>query len=105
MIFMTPGKTETTTLPEDLRRQSMATFQFLVDRVQECMECGHLRKDDASAVALCIWSHCHGLVSLYLRGQLSIDEAAFRKLFWESHARLQSGLMALPEPSSPPLTL
>ena len=101
MIFMTSGKSQAADLPEDSRRQSMATFQFLADRVQECMECGHFRKDDVPAVALCIWSHTHGLVSLYLRGQLALDEDAFRAFYWESHARLLNGLTGSRNPSVP----
>lgn len=92
MIFMAPGQNGPDNLPDELRQKSMATFQFLVDRVQECMESGFLRKDDAHAVALCIWSHAHGLVSIYLRGKWPVNEAGFRDLYWSSHERLLRGL-------------
>src|SRR4051812_26490338 len=43
-----------------------ATFRFLVDRVRECMSAGALGPGDPELVAVDIWSHVHGLVSLRL---------------------------------------
>jgi AcrR family transcriptional regulator len=97
VIFVVPPQLGAAELPEDLQQRSMATFQFLVDRVQECMESGFFRKDDAHAVAMTIWGHAHGLVSIYLAKKFPMDEAAFRKLFWDSHARLLQGLRGEPK--------
>lgn len=58
-----------------------ATFQFLVDRVRECVEAKVLREDEPSALAAAIWAHVHGLVSLRLTGHLrgvGSDEAFAR---------------------------
>lgn len=92
VIFMAPHHLGTEPMPGDLVRQSMANFQFLIDRVQELMEAGVLRRDDAKMVAVSIWAHSHGLVSLYLAGKLELDEVAFKHLYWESHKRLMTGL-------------
>ncbi len=92
VIFIVPSQLGKEGLPEELHRQSMATFQFLVDRVQECMESGFFQKDDAFSVAMTIWAHGHGLVSIYLAKKSPLDESGFRKLFWESHQRLLHGL-------------
>jgi AcrR family transcriptional regulator len=92
VIFMTPSQLGEEGVPEDLQQRSMATFQFLVDRVQECMEAGYFRKDDAHSVAMTVWAHGHGLVSIHLAKKSPLDEAGFRKLFWESHERLLHGL-------------
>ncbi|MDB5102999.1 MAG: hypothetical protein JWP91_688 [Fibrobacteres bacterium] len=100
VIFMAPSQFgaagDGSGLPEALRAQSMATFQFLVDRVQECMESGYLRKADAQAVSMTIWAHTHGLVSIYLAKKWSLDEAGFRRLFRESTERLMHGLRPAP---------
>ena len=68
--------------------RDVATFRFLVDRIRECAVAGVLRADDPDAAALAVWSHVHGLVSLYLAKKLDLDEAAFRDLFSRSTADL-----------------
>jgi AcrR family transcriptional regulator len=46
------------------------TFNFLVDRVRECIQARLLRKGDPEALATVVWAHVHGLVSLRLSGHL-----------------------------------
>jgi AcrR family transcriptional regulator len=95
VIFMAPSQLGNEgRLPEDLAARSLATFQLLVDRVQECMESGFLRKDDAHGVSLTIWAHTHGLVSIYLAKKWPIDEPGFRRLYAESTERMLHGLGA-----------
>lgn len=49
-----------------------STFQFLVDRVQECIREGAFSSsDDPVDVAVYLWAVCHGLASMYLTGGLS----------------------------------
>lgn len=54
-------------LAERSADENGATFQMLVDRVRECMDAGVLAEGDPSAVALMIWGHVHGLVTLEQR--------------------------------------
>lgn len=54
-------------LAERSADESGASFQMLVDRVRECMDEGVLHADDPTAVALMIWGHVHGLVTLEQR--------------------------------------
>src|SRR3954463_13390523 len=44
VIFMYPHQLGPEGLPEALQQKSAATFQILLDRVQECMESGYLKK-------------------------------------------------------------
>jgi hypothetical protein len=71
-----------------------STFRFLIDRVRECMDARVLAKGDAERMALQIWAHVHGLVSLRLSGQLSAvgDDQAFAALYRESVAGLLRGM-------------
>ncbi len=78
--------------PEELRKKSLATFQFLVDRVQECIECKYLQKGDPFEIAMTIWAHSHGLISIYLGKKTPLEEVAFRELFYASNRRLLNGL-------------
>ena len=76
------------------REEGEPTFRFLVDRVRECMQARVLRKADADEVALLIWSHLHGLVSLRLSGHLARvgSDAEFRRFFLHAAEQLLSGM-------------
>jgi AcrR family transcriptional regulator len=75
-------------------RARAPAFQFLVDRVRECMHDGVLAKRDPEPVATSIWAHVHGLTSLRLAGQLDGlgDDEAFAKHYDRSVARMLRGL-------------
>ncbi len=76
----------------DLDARRAATFQFLVDRVAECMEAGLLRRDDPTEAALTTWAHSHGLVALYFTGKFGEDTDSFRELYNRSCERFCRGL-------------
>ncbi len=80
--------TDTQALPQ------YSTFRFLVDRVSECMAAGVLEIDPPEPVAVFIWAHVHGLVSLRLAGHLDWlgDEPAFVEHYRASVARLLRSL-------------
>ena len=72
-----------------------ATFQFLVDRVHECMADGTIAVGDAVEVAVCIWANVHGMVALRLCGHLASTgstDAEFMQLFRLSSDRFLRGL-------------
>ncbi len=79
-------------LPHEATDHASTVGQFMVDRVREGMECGMLKPGPPETVARTIWAHSHGLVSIYHRGLLKIDEPEFRQLFLESSWRLMEGL-------------
>jgi AcrR family transcriptional regulator len=70
------------------------TFQFLVDRVEECMRAKILRKGDSTEVAAIIWAHVHGLVSLRLSGHLGRagTDAEFTRFYESAAERVIRGL-------------
>ena len=90
-IFMAPRPTDLDCGEPEVPGQA-PTFRFLTDRVRECMQQGMLRQDEPEAVALAIWSHVHGLVSLHLSGALGLPETAFREAYHASLVRLFAGL-------------
>ena len=79
-------------LPHDATDHACGVGQFMVDRVREGMESGMLKPGSPETVARTIWAHAHGLVSIYHRGLLRMDEVEFRRLFLESSWRLMEGL-------------
>lgn len=69
------------------------TFQFLKDRVRECMEAKIFQRADIEETAAMIWAHVHGLVSLRLSGQLALlSDAAFASFYERSTQKLIVGL-------------
>ena len=71
-IFMGAAEDFATLAPAVSNGEGSSTFQFLVDRVHECMQARILKKNaDAAVVATLIWGNVHGLVSLRLSGHLS----------------------------------
>ncbi len=79
-------------LPHEETDHACGVGQFMVDRVREGMESGILKPGSPETVARTIWAHAHGLVSIYHRGLLRMEEPEFRQLFLESSWRLMEGL-------------
>lgn len=69
------------------------TFQFLVDRVRDCVDAGTFAPADERALAASIWAHVHGLASLRLAGHLGAagDDDAFAAFFRSSTDQLLRG--------------
>lgn len=72
-------------------RRRSTIFQFLVDRVADCMRNGTFRRDDPVAVALTLAAHAHGLVVLYRRARFR-SAAEFARFYRRSFERLFGGL-------------
>ncbi len=98
VLFMGEALDFQKTRPIVKARAPEPTFQFLVDRVRECMAAGVLREADAHDVATVIWAHVHGLVSLWLTGHLVRvgSEAKFVRLYERATEQLVAGLAAEP---------
>jgi AcrR family transcriptional regulator len=82
-------------LSETVGRKAEPTFQFLVDRVRECIAAGVLQDGDLTEIAAIIWAHSHGLVALYLNGNFGArvpTEQAFEDLYHRAQDRLVRGL-------------
>jgi AcrR family transcriptional regulator len=70
-----------------------AIGQFWTDRVREMMDAGYLREGDPHEVAMTLWAHAHGLISIYQKGLLPVKPGGdFRTLMTESFLRLMEGL-------------
>jgi AcrR family transcriptional regulator len=89
VIFMTNAKHLAKAPP----RGSQPTFQFLVDRVRECIDDGTIAEGDPREIAANIWAHVHGLSSLRLSGHLQEagDDKEFIAFFKASTDRLLRG--------------
>lgn len=79
-------------LPEEAASHARAVGQFWNDRVRECMDAGLLQARDPQEAGITLWSHSHGLVSLYLLGMIRMEEEAFRAMYRQSSLRLLRGV-------------
>ena len=90
LIFVIPQRRKKSDLPKHVAERSRGTFQFLVDRLRDVLP--NLSAEQLQDWANTTWALSHGLVSLYIAGQLEMEETQFRKLWSESHAALFVGL-------------
>jgi AcrR family transcriptional regulator len=81
-----------TNSPPEMLASMCSTGQFLVDRVRECMDTNILRQGNPEELALTIWAHSHGLVSLYLRGFIPLSRPEFERWFHASFALVLGGM-------------
>lgn len=79
-------------LPDEAVGHALAVGQFWNDRVRDCMDAGLLARRDPREAGVTLWSHAHGLVSLFLLGMVEIGEEGFRRLYRQSSLRVLLGL-------------
>ena len=94
VLYATPELIGLEKLPEEEADRARAIRQFWRDRVAECVDVGLLEGGgrEPGEVGATLWAHSHGLISLYHRGLLDMDEEAFRQLFRASRRRTLAGV-------------
>jgi len=92
--------------PETLTARMAGVGQFFTDRVRECIAAGLLHGHlDAREVSLTLWAHAHGLISIFLRDCLDMDEEMFRQVYHDSGWRtLHAMATAEYRPTTPTTT-
>lgn len=94
LMFMSPLEDfDLEQLQEQSSEDFAATFQFLIDRVRECMDTGVLMCANPRDVATMIWATSHGVVSLQLADHFGgISDSDFRCLYLRTVTALLQGL-------------
>jgi AcrR family transcriptional regulator len=80
--------------PEDFRARRSPTLNPVADLLQKAMEAGYLKQDDVWELAMELWAHAHGYISLYRGGRFDLPEKEFRALVRRSIRRMIHGLKA-----------
>jgi AcrR family transcriptional regulator len=80
--------------PDDFRARRSPTLNPVADLLQKAMEAGYLKQDDVWELAMELWAHTHGYVSLYRGGRFALPEKEFRALVRRSIRRMLHGLKA-----------
>lgn len=91
-LYTTPEALGMEGFPREIGELACAIGQFWHDRVREMIDAGFLRSADPEDLARTMWAHAHGLMSIYLRGMLPMEERAFRAFFTESSLTIVEGL-------------
>lgn len=80
--------------PEDFRDRQSPTLNIIADVLAEGMRQGELRQDDPWDVAMMLWAHAHGLITLFRAGRFSYDEKQFRVFYLSSLEKVFHGIKA-----------
>lgn len=70
----------------------VATHDFLLDRVEECIDAGTIKDDLPRDLVLTLWAQIHGLIALYLSGAVEGDADRFRRRYARSLGQLFAGI-------------
>lgn len=91
VMFMSLVQLRELEFQENGKQQVKAALKFLVDRVEDCKSAGPMVDLPAKSIALHLWSHSHGLVSLHLSGRFDVHRN-FKKFYGESMMLVLAGL-------------
>lgn len=92
VLYASPDSLGIVELPDELCARIGAVGQFWHDRLRELQDEGYLKEGDPRDVGMTMWSHAHGIISLYLRGFLHVEENEFRKVYRASSTRVLRGV-------------
>ena len=79
--------------PDDFRARHSPTLNLTADSVSSWMKLGKLKHDDVWEIAMELWAHVHGYVTLWRGGRFHLLENEFRRLVHRSLRRLLHGLV------------
>lgn len=79
---------------DDLRIDSKISFDFYTDRINECIEEGYLKDDNASEVSVLLLASYTGFFALYTSGLLPRSKKEIRALYWRTVERIMVGVIA-----------
>ena len=93
MMYLSPDRFGWSDYPPEVAAHAHATHQFWMDRTRECVDAGYLTAEaDVRDVGMTMWAHSHGLITIYLRGLLGLNEAEFREAYRASCGRMLLGV-------------
>ncbi|WP_345244756.1 TetR/AcrR family transcriptional regulator [Nibrella saemangeumensis] len=72
LMFIMTAPLETLECREDVWDEGRIAFNMLVQVVQQCIDAGVFKHQDAERASLMIWSMVHGLSALFLRKRMMI---------------------------------
>ncbi|GAB3913535.1 TetR/AcrR family transcriptional regulator [Larkinella knui] len=83
LMFIMNAPMDALACRDDIWDEGRAAFGLLVKCVQDCMNAGVFKYQDAEVAAMMIWSAVHGYTALFLRKRLDMFEESRRKELME----------------------
>ncbi|MGA0557231.1 TetR/AcrR family transcriptional regulator [Larkinella sp. VNQ87] len=83
LMFIMTAPMDALACRDDIWDEGKSAFNLLVNCVQDCIDAGVFRPQDAEVAAMMIWSSVHGYTALFLRKRLEMFEENRRKEMME----------------------
>lgn len=83
LMFIMKAPIEAMACRDDIWDEGKAAFGLLIKCVQDCIEAGVFKTQDAEVASMMIWSMVHGYTALFLRKRLEMFEEDRRKELME----------------------
>ena len=82
LMFILSCTMEALACKEEFWKDGSVAIGALKETIRACMDAGYFRKDiNVDETSLLLWSHTHGLVSLYIKERLNIYDLEDKKAF------------------------
>lgn len=78
----------------DLRADSKISFDFYTARIEECINEGYLKKDNASEISVLLLASYTGFFALFTSGLLPRSKKDIKALYWRTIDRILNGVLA-----------
>lgn len=92
LLFLTMEHSGEERVRKMLRREAATTYEFMVERVQECMDNGDLKQDDAEEIATLLLAVSNGFFGLYVSKTFEAQEPEMKKKYLRNYRRMLEGL-------------
>ncbi|WP_138994393.1 TetR/AcrR family transcriptional regulator [Larkinella sp. C7] len=83
LMFIMNAPMDALACRDDIWDEGRSAFGLLVKCVQDCIDAGVFKYQDAEVAAIMIWSSVHGYTALFLRKRLDMFEESRRKELME----------------------
>lgn len=93
LLFLTMDSTDEINVNKILKREARTTFEFMIERVRECIEAEDLKPDDPEEIAMLLLSACNGFFGLYVSNKFDDDASKMKEKYDRNYQRILRGLM------------
>lgn len=94
LLFLTMDSTEEIKVKKTLKKEARATYEFMIERVKECMDAGDLKKDDPEEIAMLLLSVCNGFFGLYVSKKFEGSIGEMKAKYDRTYQRILRGIAA-----------
>lgn len=93
ILFLTMDRTVEHKVKGALVKDATVSLRFMIDRVQDCMDDGSLKQDDAEEVAMLLLCTCNGFFGLYVSKKRIDPPEIMKARYFRMYQRLLRGLI------------